>query len=212
MSPEATMRRRGPEILARFVSDFRRRGYDRGVRRVGRFLQPLLSEYWVLRQLKAAAGMDEGRARDEPEHTRRWWDVTVSGGPARRSIRPAAGGDGGYRWHLGPRRGARSRGSHSEVDRHAIDIHEQVLGEERLRASEARYRNLVELSRDAIYIRTGGRFVSANAATARLYGAASVDELVGHPVLPFIHADYVDIVQERMRKLDEEHCELPPLN
>jgi len=93
----------------------------------------------------------------------------------------------------------------------AIDIHEQVLGEERLQASEARYRNLVELSRDAIYIRTEGRFVFANAATARLHGAASVDELIGQPIVPFVHPDYVDVVQERMRKLDEEHRELPPL-
>ena len=151
--------------------------------------------------------------RDDREHTRQWWDVTLSGGPCHDvRYRLLWAADGGYRWHLGRAAAVRDRaGAILKWIVTAIDIHEQVLGEERLRASEARYRNLVELSRDAIYIRTGGRFVSANAATARLYGVASVDELVGHPVLPFIHADYVDIVQERMRKLDEEHCELPPL-
>src|SRR6185436_20805796 len=92
----------------------------------------------------------------------------------------------------------------------AIDIHEQVLGEELLGASEARYRNLVELSRDAIYIRTGEVFVSANAATARLYGAENVDQLIGQAVMPFVHPDDVQVVRERMRRLDEEHCDLPP--
>jgi PAS domain S-box-containing protein len=120
--------------------------------------------------------------------------------------------DGDYRWHLGRATAVRDRaGAILKWIVTAIDIHDQVLGEERLQASEARYRNLVELSRDAIYIRTEGRFVSANAATARLYGAANVNELIGQPVLPFIHADYLDVVQERMRQLDEEHRELPPL-
>ena len=147
------------------------------------------------------------------EHTQRWWDATVSGAPCHDvRYRLLWAADGGYRWHLGRAAAVRDRaGAILKWIVTAIDIHEQVQGEERLSASEARYRNLVELSRDAIYIRTGGRFVSANAATARLYGVASVDELVGHPVLPYIHTDYVGIVQERMRKLDEEHCELPPL-
>ena len=150
---------------------------------------------------------------DDQEHTRQWWDVTLGGGPFHdvryRLLRAT---DGNYRWHLGRAAAVRDRaGAILKWIVTAIDIHEQVLGEERLSASEARYRNLVELSRDAIYIRTGGRFVLANAATARLYGVASVDELVGHPVLPFIHADYIHIVRQRMRKLDDEHCELPPL-
>ena len=150
---------------------------------------------------------------DDLEHTRRWWDVTVSGGPCHDvRYRLLWAADGDYRWHLGRATAVRDRaGAILKWIVTAIDIHEQVLGEERLRAGEARYRNLVELSRYAIYIRTEGRFVSANAATARLFGVASVDELIGQPVVPFIHPDYVDVVQQRMRKIDEEHCELPPL-
>jgi PAS domain S-box-containing protein len=167
----------------------------------------------LLREDSRGNGWMKALHPDDLEHTRRWLAVAVSGGPCHDvRYRLLRGADGDYRWHLGRVAAVRDRaGAVLKWIVTAIDIHEQVLGEERLRASEARYRNLVELSRDAIYIRTEGRFVSANAATARLFGVASVDELIGHPVLPFIHPDYLDIVQERMRKLDEEHCELPPL-
>jgi PAS domain S-box-containing protein len=149
---------------------------------------------------------------DDLEFTRNWWDVGVRSGTCpdiRYRLLQAA--DRSYRWHLGRATAVHDRtGAILKWIVTAIDIHEQVLGEERLQASEARYRNLVELSRDAIYIRTGDVFVSANAATARIYGADNVDELIGQPVMPFVHPDYVEIAQERMRKLDVEHCDLPP--
>ncbi|HEV8259218.1 MAG TPA: PAS domain S-box protein [Burkholderiales bacterium] len=176
------------------------------------------NRYWteysgLLREDSRGNGWMKALHPDDLERTRRWWDVAASGGPCHdvryRLLRAA---DGDYRWHLGRATAVRDRaGAVLKWIVTAIDIHEQVLGEERLQASEARYRNLVDLSRYAIYIRTEGRFVSANAATARLFGVASVDELIGQPVLPFIHPDYLDVVQERMHKTDEEHCELPPL-
>ena len=149
---------------------------------------------------------------DDLELTRSWWEDAVSGGAChdiRYRLLHAA--DGGFRWHLGRAKAVRDRkGSILKWIVTAIDIHEQVLGEQRLLASEARYRNLVELSRDAIYIRTGDLFVSANAATARLYGAENVDELIGRAIMPFVHPDTAELARERMRKLDEEHCDLPP--
>ena len=176
------------------------------------------NRYWteysgLLREDNHGSGWMKAVHPDDLEHTRRWWDDAVSGGPCHdvryRLLRAA---DGDYRWHLGRAAAVRDRtGAILKWIVTAIDIHEQVLGEERLQASEARYRNLVELSRDAIYIRTEGRFVSANAATGHLFGVANVDELIGESVAPFIHPDYLDVVQERMRKLDREHCELPPL-
>jgi PAS domain S-box-containing protein len=176
------------------------------------------NRYWteysgLMREESRGNGWMKALHPEDREHSRQWWDVAISGGTCRdvryRLLRAA---DGDYRWHLGRATAVRDRaGAVLKWIVTAIDIHEQVLGEERLQASEARYRNLVELSRDAIYIRTEGRFVSANAATARLFGVASVDGLIGQPVAPFIHPDYFDVVQERMRKLDQEHCELPPL-
>ncbi len=167
----------------------------------------------LLREDSRGNGWMKAVHPDELENTRRWWEVAVSGGPCLdiryRLLRAA---DGEYRWHLGRAAAVRDRaGAILKWIVTAIDIHEQILGEERLQASEARYRNLVELSRDAIYIRAEGGIVSANAATARMYGVASVEELIGKPIEPFIHPDHVAAVRERIRKLDDERCDLPPM-
>jgi PAS domain S-box-containing protein len=70
-----------------------------------------------------------------------------------------------------------------------VDITARKLVEGDLRASEARYRALVDLAPDAIVVHLGGRFVYANSAALRLYGASSPDELVGREVLDLVHPD-----------------------
>jgi len=69
---------------------------------------------------------------------------------------------------------------------------ERVVAEAALHASEARYRDLVELSPVPIAVHADGRYVYANPAAARLLGVASPDGLVGLPVaqtlLPGEHA------------------------
>ena len=62
-------------------------------------------------------------------------------------------------------------------------------GDERaaLPESEAQYRNLVELSPDAILIHQDGRIVFANPAAATLTGAGVPESLVGLPVLDIVH-------------------------
>ena len=84
------------------------------------------------------------------------------------------------------------------------DITDQKLAEEALRDSEQRYRQLVEVSPEAIAVQSGGRFVYVNHAAVRLWGACSVVELVGKPVLDVVHPDYRDIVQDRLREIQEQ--------
>jgi diguanylate cyclase (GGDEF)-like protein/PAS domain S-box-containing protein len=59
---------------------------------------------------------------------------------------------------------------------------ERLVAEAALHASEARYRDLVELSPVPIAVHADGRYVYANPAAARLLGVASPDGLVGLPV------------------------------
>jgi len=76
--------------------------------------------------------------------------------------------------------------------------------EDALRESEERYRRLVELSPAAIAVHSEGKFVYANAAGARLLGAAKAEELIGKPVLDVVHPDYVEFVKRRIRQNQEE--------
>lgn len=72
---------------------------------------------------------------------------------------------------------------------------------EALRTSEERYRWLVEFSPDGIGIYSEDRLVYINAAGARLVGARDADELLGRPVIGFVHPAYLRLVEERRELL-----------
>ncbi|MEN6343067.1 MAG: PAS domain S-box protein [Methanospirillum sp.] len=73
----------------------------------------------------------------------------------------------------------------------ALSIWHDMTGRQQLRSelaeSEAKYRNLVELSPDAILIHQDGTIVFANPAAISLLGVARQDDLVGQPVLEIVH-------------------------
>lgn len=90
-------------------------------------------------------------------------------------------------------------------------LHERAerRGREALRASQERYRDLVELAPEGIFIQADGRFVYANAAIARILGVARPADLLGREVLDFIREDFRDLVRERIRRLREEKQAVP---
>lgn len=92
-----------------------------------------------------------------------------------------------------------------------VDITEQRRSEEALRASEARYRALVESNPDGVVIHQDGRCVFVNPSGVRLLGAQKPEELLGKPVLDFVHPDYRDIVGERIQRSLKEWQPAPPL-
>jgi PAS domain S-box-containing protein len=77
--------------------------------------------------------------------------------------------------------------------------HEQA--EQARRQSEERYRSLVELSPDALFVNRNGRIDFLNTAALRLFGAVSPGQLLGQSPFVLFHQDYHPIMNERIRTL-----------
>ncbi len=69
-----------------------------------------------------------------------------------------------------------------------------------LRESEDRYRKLVEISPDAVFLHRDGKILYANPAAIRLLGASHSDELVGKNIFDFILPASQEIVRTNIRK------------
>jgi PAS domain S-box-containing protein len=149
--------------------------------------------------------------RDERPQVLEWWRRCLTGEGCRDIRYRLRRADGHYRWHLV--RALPIQNAEGNIIKwigNAIDIHDQVEAEAQLKASDAKYRDLVEMSQDAIYIRMGSRIVFANAATARIYGVSSPEELLGRSPLSFIHSDYIEALKKRWHELETKRKPLPP--
>ncbi len=79
-------------------------------------------------------------------------------------------------------------------------IDQRRAAEDALRMSEERYRLLVDLSPDAVFVHSRGKVVFANPATVELLGAESADQVIGMEALDIMHPDS----RERIRALRAE--------
>ena len=93
--------------------------------------------------------------------------------------------------------------THAEQMEAEVDLKETECkqAQQILQESEDRYRLLVELSPDAIFVQSGEKFVFINSAGARLLGATHPDELMGRPVLDSFHPGDREVIKQRMRQL-----------
>jgi PAS domain S-box-containing protein len=81
--------------------------------------------------------------------------------------------------------------------------------EARLRVSEERYRHVVDLIHEAVWIHREGAILFANASAAALFGAPAPDALIGRSVFSLMHPDDRVRAQERTRLLMTEIRPLP---
>ncbi|GAB2658452.1 diguanylate cyclase [Gordonia jinhuaensis] len=63
------------------------------------------------------------------------------------------------------------------------------------------FRDLIDLIPDAVCVHDGGRIVYANAAFARWMGSESTDDVVGAPIVKFVHPDSVPAMLDRIMRL-----------
>lgn len=82
-----------------------------------------------------------------------------------------------------------------------LEIIEKQRAEARLSDSEHRYRQLVDLSPDAIFVHSEGKIVYANPAGAYLLGASNPLQLIGGSILDFIAPNYKQFISGRVAKV-----------
>ena len=83
------------------------------------------------------------------------------------------------------------------------DVTERRRAEAARAESEDRYRRLVESCPEPIVVHSGGCIRFINPAGIALLGAESAADLLGRPIMDFVHADFHGIVAERVRKMEE---------
>ncbi|HSU54734.1 MAG TPA: ATP-binding protein [Candidatus Dormibacteraeota bacterium] len=81
--------------------------------------------------------------------------------------------------------------------------------EEALQTSEERYRSLVELSPDALFVQSAGKVVFINSAGVRLFGASGAEELIGKEARELIHPAFWNQMQHRLDQMRAEGKPLP---
>jgi PAS domain S-box-containing protein len=84
------------------------------------------------------------------------------------------------------------------------DVSEQHQSQDRLLESEERYRTMINLSPDAIYVHKLGVIVVCNEAAIELFGASSADQLIGRKLLDFTHPDYREAARQRRSAVVQE--------
>jgi two-component system cell cycle sensor histidine kinase/response regulator CckA len=90
-----------------------------------------------------------------------------------------------------------------------VQTTERRRAEDTLGESEERYRNLVELSPDAIAVHIQGKVIFLNPAGAKLFGAVNPGQLIGKNVMDFVHPDYRKAVKERINQTGKKGKDVP---
>lgn len=89
------------------------------------------------------------------------------------------------------------------------DFKLHIKTEEQLRDSEKRLLTTVDLSPDTIIIHRDSRIVFMNRAGVYLLGAANQDEIIGRDIKDFVHHDYIELVSERIDKMNRGNIHVP---
>lgn len=88
-------------------------------------------------------------------------------------------------------------------------IEERQRFESSLMESEERYRKLVELSPDGVYLFSEGRVVFANEAASKLIGAPGPEYIVGKTIADLVHPDYREASRQRTIHVMEQRQNSP---
>jgi PAS domain S-box-containing protein len=90
---------------------------------------------------------------------------------------------------------------------HVVVAHENITelkrSEAALKESEEKYRTLIEISQDAIFINKEGKVIYLNPAAVKLFGAETDQQLIGRSPFELFHPDYHEIIRKRITTMME---------
>jgi two-component system, sporulation sensor kinase A len=81
------------------------------------------------------------------------------------------------------------------------DISERKKAEEVIRISEARYRNIIEHTPDAIIVVKDSIIVYTNDTSLELFGATTKEDLQNKSIFDFIHKEYFNLAKRRIQQV-----------
>jgi PAS domain S-box-containing protein len=90
------------------------------------------------------------------------------------------------------------------------DLTEQKAAELARHETQERYRRMLTLSPDALFVNVDGIITFVNRAFCEMMGATDPAQLIGRSALEISHASYLETVVERRRKLADGHS-MPPI-
>ena len=91
------------------------------------------------------------------------------------------------------------------------EMAERETVEKTLRDSEERYRQLIEISPDAIMIEREGKITFVNTGALKLFGASEVREMLGMSLFELVSDDWRELVREQIMKSLLAGSELQPV-
>ncbi|MGE5430249.1 MAG: PAS domain S-box protein [Syntrophomonadaceae bacterium] len=89
------------------------------------------------------------------------------------------------------------------------DIKERKTAEKKLRQSEENARNMIELSPFGVLVHCGGMAIYCNDAAVKLIGAKSREDIIGKPIMKFVHPDFHKVAAERVKYMMETGKSVP---
>jgi diguanylate cyclase (GGDEF)-like protein/PAS domain S-box-containing protein len=90
-----------------------------------------------------------------------------------------------------------------------FDITAKKQAEQALRESEARYRQLVELSPDAILVQYEGRFVFVNSAAVQLFRAEKAEDLLERRAMDLVPPELLDVDRAPQQRIADDRMVVP---
>ncbi len=91
------------------------------------------------------------------------------------------------------------------------DVSEREIAERVLRESEAKYRTLIEISPDAIFINHNYNVIYINPSGLKLFGAERPEQLLGKSPLELFHPDFHDTIKNRISRMVNESISVPTI-